>query len=49
MIPLLVIFSGNISDVVEKRGGILGVVIFISNISFQNVAMYLLRLYNGEP
>ena len=44
-----VIFSGNISDVVGKRGRILGVIISILNINFNKLAMYLLRLYNGEP
>ena len=35
----------NFSDVVGKRGRILGVVIFI----FDMLAMYLLSLYSGEP
>ena len=44
-----VIFSGNISDVVGKRGRILGIIISVLNINFNKLAMYLLRLYNGEP
>ena len=42
-----VIFSGNISDVVGKRGRILGIIISILNINFNKLAMYLLRLHNG--
>ena len=37
MITLLVIFNGNVPDVVGKRGRILGVVI-IFNISLRNVS-----------
>ena len=44
-----VIFNGNISDVVGKRGRIFGVVIFIFNIALRMLAVYLLRFYNGKP
>ena len=40
---------GSISDVVGKRGRILGVVIFIFNISFKNVSYVFVKLYNGQP
>ena len=50
MIPLSRDLHGNISDVVGKHG----VVTFIFNIYFhlqvlRMLALYLLRLYNGEP
>ena len=34
----LVIFKGNISDLIGKCGRVLGVAIFIFNISFKNVS-----------
>ena len=43
------IFNGNSSDVVGKQGKILGIVIFICDICFQNVSYVFLSLYNGEP
>ena len=39
----------NISDIYKKCDRILAEVIFIFNISFQNVNMYLFTLYNKEP
>ena len=40
----LVIFDGNISDIVGKRGRILGVIIFMSNISFKNVSYVFVKI-----
>ena len=46
----LIIFNGNVSDVVGKRGRTLGFVIFILDIlDLKMLAMYLSRLYSGEP
>ena len=44
-----IVFNGNIPDVVRKRSRILGVVIFIFNIDFQNICYVFVQLYNGEP
>ena len=49
MIPLLIIFNGNISDVVGKRGRILVVVIFIFDISFQNFGYVFPEILQREP
>ena len=40
---VFIISNGNISDIVGKRGRILGVAIFIFNISFQNVSYVLVK------
>ena len=44
----MIIFNGNISDVVEKRGRILGVVIFIFNIGFKNVSYVFVKIIKWE-
>ena len=49
MIPVLVIFNGNIFDVVGKRGRILGIVIFIFNISFKNDSYVFVKIVQREP
>ena len=49
MMPLSRHLLRNISEIVGKRGRIFSVVVFICNISFQKLAMYLLRLYNLKP
>ena len=40
----LIIFNKNISDLVGKRGRILGVFIFILNISFQNINYVFVKI-----
>ena len=44
MVHYLIIFNGNISDVVGKGGRILGIVIFIFNINFKNVSYVFVKI-----